>query len=902
MVENFMNTMRTKLSGILICSILILSTTWVGSAAPPQQSPPIPIQYGATVEETVSDEQPIVTYVFDASVGDQIVATAVSVNGDLDPLITLTSFDRTVLATDDNSGGDNNAQLSYTTPAEGAYLLNVTRSAEAPGNTNGLFQLTLIQGAPPPTIAPTQDGSVVDTETLATPETPSAVETSVPETTINTSDARLQRVLVGSTVRGNIADNTNFNLYWFIGRANQEIVLTPESSSPFSPLFVLYTNDFTEIFRGQPGQALNVTLTENGIFFITAATLQQGNGGQYTFTLTERLTAESATTEDRDGLVYGDSINGAISNINPTVRYRFRGGAGDSVTISMTSVSGDLDSFLLLVDASGTTLTQDDNSGSGETNAQIVATLPNDGDYFIIATRRGQEQGITSGNFLLILGSDAPPRAIPTAAPQIPPDYVDFDQIRYGDTANGSISNAVYWNSFVFYGDAGDRITVEMTAVDTSLDPLLIILDDQLIPLAENDDIADGNRDSRVEFQLPKNGYYAIVATRFEQDAGTSTGDYELSLSRSEDTVTNEPVIDQLSTTRFTQGENPSGTFDPLTFASIYSFSAAQGTQIGFAVNPDEGTLATVILTDSRLNYIASSDNGILLAIIAPQSDDYLVFVAPQVGPTSNASDNYFLVLESESSTTQDTVITGDGIPITYGSTVRGNITENQSEIRYIFQGQEGDIAEISMTAEQGPEPLDTLLRLEDSNGNVLAENDDIEPGVIRNSFLSFRLPTNGEYTIVATRFSDDPAALTVGSYNLSLQYQDPSLAGIDRSAMPISYGETLTDTINDETFLYFYFFEGRQFDKVIIEVTSDAEGNLDGVLYLYTQDSTGEFRLLETNDDSPLGNTYDPYIAYTLPRTGGYIIAVTRFDERAAEPTEGSFSISLRLDASDDE
>jgi hypothetical protein len=895
-----MTKTRTKIWGVLVTFVLIWSSVSVSTATPPYQSPQIPIQYGATVEETISDEQPIVSYVFDATAGDQIVATAESVNGDLDPFLTLSTFDGTVLASDDNSAGDTNAQISYTLPVADAYVLNVTRSSEAPGNTTGLFQLTLVQG-PPPTTVPTADNSTIGTDDLGATQIPPPAETSVPETTINTTDQRLQRVLVGSTVRGTLTANVNFNLYWLIGRANQEIILTPEPSSAFQPLMVLYDNNFTEIFRGQPGQTISVTLNSDGIYFVAAATLRQGNGGQYTFTLTERLTAESETTEDRDELVYGDSVNGAISNINPTIRYRFRGGTGDAVTISMTSVSGDLDSFLLLVDASGTTIAQDDNSGSGETNAQLIATLPNDGDYFIIATRRGQEQGITSGNFLLALASDAPPRPIPTAAPQIPAEYADFDQIHYGDIVEDEISNALFLNSVIFYGDVGDRIVIEMTAVDGNLDPFLILLDDQLIPLAENDDIVDGNQNSRLEFQLPRDGYYAIVATRYQQQEGTSTGNYELTLSRSENTVTNEPVIDQLAPTRFTVTENPSGSFSPLKFASIYSFSAAEGTQIGFSINPDNGTVATVILADSRMNYITSSDNGILLAINAPISDDYLVFVAPQSGPAANISDDYFVVLDTNTDISPSVVIDGDAIPITYGATVRGRITEDQPEIRYVFQGQAGDIAEISMTAEQSSETLDTLLQLEDTDGNVIAENDDVEAGVIRNSFISFRLPADGEYTIVATRFSGDPEILTVGSYNLSLQYQDPTLAGINRNATPISYGETLTDTIDNETYLYFYFFEGRQFDNIIIEITTE-DNNLDSILYLYTQDSTGEFRLLETNDDSPLGGTYDPYIAYTLPRTGGYIIAVTRFDEPAAAPTSGTFAISLRLDASSDE
>ena len=72
-------------------------------------------------------------------------------------------------------------------------------------------------------------------------------------------------------------------------------------------------------------------------------------------------------------------------------------------------------------------------------------------------------------------------------------------------------------------------------------------------------------------------------------------------------------------------------------------------------------------------------------------------------------------------------------------------------------------------------------------------------------------------------------------------------------------------------------------------------EGNLDPILYLYTYDSANQPRLLTANDDSPLGGTYDPYIEYRLPRTGTYLIAVTRFAETAAEPTSGTYTITVQ-------
>jgi hypothetical protein len=93
---------------------------------------------------------------------------------------------------------------------------------------------------------------------------------------------------------------------------------------------------------------------------------------------------------------------------------------------------------------------------------------------------------------------------------------------------------------------------------------------------------------------------------------------------------------------------------------------------------------------------------------------------------------------------------------------------------------------------------------------------------------------------------------------------------------------------------LRFYYFEGQQGDTIEI-IVDTTEGNLDSLLYLYTFTSANEPLMLSANDDSPLGNTFDPYIRYTLPRTGAYLIAITRFAQNEEDLTSGSYTITLR-------
>ncbi|NJL56649.1 hypothetical protein HC928_16925 [bacterium] len=66
---------------------------------------------------------------------------------------------------------------------------------------------------------------------------------------------------------------------------------------------------------------------------------------------------------------------------------------------------------------------------------------------------------------------------------------------------------------------------------------------------------------------------------------------------------------------------------------------------------------------------------------------------------------------------------------------------------------------------------LDTLLLLLDSAGNVISSNDDIETAVNTDSRMNAFLPTDGTYTIVATRYGKDVGG-TEGTFTLTLTGQ----------------------------------------------------------------------------------------------------------------------------------
>ena len=74
----------------------------------------------------------------------------------------------------------------------------------------------------------------------------------------------------------------------------------------------------------------------------------------------------------------------------------------------------------------------------------------------------------------------------------------------------------------------------------------------------------------------------------------------------------------------------------------------------------------------------------------------------------------------------------------------------------------------------------DAYLRIRDASGNVLFENDDIDPGVNRDSLLGFTASYTGTYFIEVSGWEDNYA----GTYQLSVSpYTPPPLASVDAIA-----------------------------------------------------------------------------------------------------------------------
>ncbi len=855
-------------------------------AVPARQAPPRPINVGQPVEGELNDVQQALQYVFDAEAGQNISLLMQTTSGDLDAFLSLATFDGETLTTDDNSGNGTDALIQFTVANAGTYVVTASRSRSAEnGGGSGAFTLALSVGQ-------------LEVETLEV-------------------GPRIAPIVRGTPVQGALTQDARFVLYWFEGRADENLLATPDPGTSLQPLLVLYDARFTEITRNAAGQPLAASLPATDLYFLVVA-LPDGlsQPGNYALTLSAGETA-FATPEPRDvspgqnRIAYNESLRGVINNTVAAYTFQFTGSAGDEVVIEMNRAGGDLDSYLFLLDSGGVTLQEDDNSGGDNGNARIEATLPADGDYLILATRRGQDSGTTLGNFLLNLRSDAAP--VPTAPPPPNPNADGLPEIRIGETMTGEINDLNILSPYRLRARAGDELVITLAGQD-GLDPYLVLLRANQEPLAENDDYQPNvNRDAQIETTISEDGTYIVVATRFEQDAGESAGLYALTVTpagesgaatteEGREAGQDEGFVQRLGAERLTSGATPTGAFAPLAFANTYAFSITGGDLVDFSVSTDNTQATTIIMTDDRLQPIAATDGGTLLGVPLPGSGTYLFFVAPADGPAQPSNENYIVAFNAtggevagpapDPDATAEVIEEDPAQTISYGEAVTGSINDANPEDDYLFQAVANDTIRISMAAAPGSQ-LDTFIELYDADDNLISQNDDILPGQNRNSILQTTLPEDGTYRIRATRYTGETAPISAGPYELALEFIEPEAVGISPTVTPIAVGQSIINNINDDQRLLFYSFEANSGDLATIEVER-LSGDLDAVLYVYTYTSAGQPIELARNDDSLLGGTFDPYIEdMPLPRAGTYLVGVGRFPEG---DSSGEFSLTVTL------
>lgn len=439
----------------------------------------------------------------------------------------------------------------------------------------------------------------------------------------------------GATVNGQINDETPRNLYYFDALRCDFIsirVITTEGN--LDPVISVIDSE---------GNLLHWQDDYNGTEDAIIETLGIPATGRYSIVV-GRFGYELGETSGRYDIVierigngsdpncamrYGDTVFYTINNDDPFAIYSFRGRQGDIINIEMRSRSGSLDSYIELLDSEGIVLdSNDDIFGENTKNAAIRSfVIPQDGIYYIYATRYGFEAGISSGNFSLVLEEadnsglgNSPLAAIP---------------ITTNSLQEGTLNDQLTAQYYRFQALKDDIINATLTRLGGDSSISLTLTNGSLQEIVTNNRIEN--------YLIPADGEYYLIAS------GT-TGRYRLDVQSSGNAFANVPETIR----RITYGTSITGNIDDLTPQVTYTFWGESGDTIRITMDRSEGDLDPyLIVIDSDGSTVLTSDddggvnqNARIESYILPETGVYFIQAARFEGEANpNTIGSYVLVL-----------------------------------------------------------------------------------------------------------------------------------------------------------------------------------------------------------------------------------------------------------------
>ena len=389
---------------------------------------------------------------------------------------------------------------------------------------------------------------------------------------------------------------------------------------------------------GTSGVYHDLTMQRTGRYFVVVGRFGYSLGttsGSYEL----RMARKGVLSERGSTLRYGDSVIGTISDANAEVYYTFHAEQGDILTISMIRSSGTLDPYLRVVDSDRFIIAENDDQPGAETrNARIDALIVQQtGAYIVMATRYDD----SSGSFVLSIEEAAKSGA--GASPRAPLP------IHFGDTQSASLSPGQFERFYAFDAQENDLITIGMARGDSgNLDSFLYLTDSGFNPLAQDDDSGEGQNAMIIDFRIPADGRYHIIATRYDGSIGTTSGQYRLSLELLDDPFIGAPP----GTVSLDYGTSVTGLINGENQADTYAFYGRRGEVVSISMTRVDGNL------DALLELLNGAQE------VVTRNDD-------RAGNDQNALIDNFALPATGTYTIRARRYTGaDGDPDTFGSYV----------------------------------------------------------------------------------------------------------------------------------------------------------------------------------------------------------------------------------------
>ncbi len=369
--------------------------------------------------------------------------------------------------------------------------------------------------------------------------------------------------------------------------------------------------------------------------------------------------------------------------------------------------------------------------------------------------------------------------------------------INYGETLIGSISTIGEVDTFSFQGLQGDKVTIQMTQINSYLDPFIELYDSTGSLIAS---ATDGSQ-AIIEIELPIDGIYTLLAS--DNFSGNDIGDYSIFIQR---------------------------TFNPGYADTIYygqtteAYLSTYGDIDTYMFSGDIGDKVIIRMTESQSgtsHYIEPfielyGPNGDL---ITDHSDDKQAEISVTLNDVGDyailASDNYpgddygnYTIF------IENTADPGYVDTIYYGQTTEAYLFTYGDIDTYLFSGNIGDKVIIRMTESQSGTShyIEPFIELYGPNGNLITDHSDDNQAEIY-----VTLNDVGDYTILA---SDNYPGDHFGNYTIFIE--NTSSPGY---ADTIYYGQTTEAYLSTYGDIDTYLFSGNIGDKVIIRMTESQSG-----------------------------------------------------------------------------
>lgn len=339
------------------------------------------LSYGDSVLGFIDDQTPQLTYTFEAQRGDIVNVHMQRISGNLDSYVYIADEVGQVLAVNDDREGSLDAEIQdFLILEPGLYTVVATRFGRLAGTSRGSFVLTL-ETAPTSGLGLTPDAALL--------------------------------LRYGEERAGTLSEEHYHSYYTFGAKRGDVVTISMvRTGGTLDPYLILF-NSRQEVLQedddsGEGNNALlqSYIVPETGTYYILATRYQREAGqtaGDYVVRLDGVSGEAPVVAPGMLTILYGSTVAGRIDDATPSTTYAFLGRAGDVVTISMTDTADDLDPLLLLFASDGTQLATDDDSGPGKDALISGFTIPQDGTYYIIATRYQFQEGRTSGQYSLSL-------------------------------------------------------------------------------------------------------------------------------------------------------------------------------------------------------------------------------------------------------------------------------------------------------------------------------------------------------------------------------------------------------------------------------------------------------------------------------------------------------------------